>query len=232
MSSNYFSPDCYRSNLTVSQVGNRFLCIPHRYTAPLFELAKSVLDQVPEPAQASREHPQPSATCCSAPFCTTYGLLAAQRACAVSMYIHITGVNHQPLEVRFAYQGGKQAIPHSLASPERVATMGVLPVPVVGRQVPPRRSGANYPEHGVDEQAVVLRRTARAAFATGQQRVENLQTRSDMSWRRCAGCGSVILVLTPPSNDLYSPHQSIALLFCLTTRPRPCRYRRCNASIA
>ena len=36
--------------------------------------------------------------------------------------------------------------------------MGILPVPVIRRQFPPRRPGAQYPEHCIQKQTAVLSR--------------------------------------------------------------------------
>ena len=47
--------------------------------------------------------------------------------------------------------------------------MGVFPVTVIRRQIPLGRAGADYPEHGVDEEAVVLGWTTYASSASGQQ---------------------------------------------------------------
>ena len=62
-----------------------------------------------------------------------------------------------------------------------------LPVPVVRGQIPPGGAGAQNPEHGVDETAVILGRPACLALAAGEKGFQDSHTRSEISWRRCAG---------------------------------------------
>ncbi len=72
----------------------------------------------PTPAPASHACPQPGAASCSAPFCATHRLIAADRTARMGMDLEMTGVNHQPLIVRLIHQRLQQR-PQSPLSRQR-----------------------------------------------------------------------------------------------------------------
>jgi hypothetical protein len=83
------------------------------------------------------------------------------------MYLNVTCVDHQPLEVRLVDQLLEQRFPYPLVAPATETPMGVLPVAVVGRQVAPRRARAEDPKDSIDEFAIIMPYAAPRAFATG-----------------------------------------------------------------
>jgi len=50
--------------------------------------------------------------------------------------------------------------------------VGVFPVPVVGRQIPPGSAGAQYPENGVEKKPVVFGSAAPESLLSGQMGFE------------------------------------------------------------
>ena len=84
------------------------------------------------------------------------------------MHLDGAGIDHQPFKIRFGYQGFEQSFPHSpVASPAK-APMGILPVAIIWRQIPPRRSCAHNPKDGIDELPVVSRFTSPCSFPSKQ----------------------------------------------------------------
>ena len=86
---------------------------------------------------ACRGSPPPGAVCCLAPFCAAYGLIASPGPSAMRMNLDVACVDHQPLKVRIFDDPLQQLVPDTAVSPPAKASMGVLPVPVIRRQVPP-----------------------------------------------------------------------------------------------
>ena len=95
----------------------------------------------------------------------------------------MTGVNHQPLQVPRVNQCFQQLGPDAFLAPTEEPAMGGTAVAVARWQVEPGGTGAEYPEHGVAEAAVVLRRPARFA---GGRRVA-VGPGCSRSGRRCRG---------------------------------------------
>jgi hypothetical protein len=67
------------------------------------------------------------------------------------MYFDMTGVDHQPLEVRVIHQRFQNLFPDSLVTPPAEPAVYILPVSVRFRQIPPGRSSAQNPEYSVDK---------------------------------------------------------------------------------
>ena len=88
------------------------------------------------------------------------------------MYLYVTGIDHQPFEIRRVNQLLQQFLPYALVPPAAEAAMGVLPVPVIGGQAAPRGAGAEYPEHRVDEGSVVAGDPAPNALPARQVRLQ------------------------------------------------------------
>jgi hypothetical protein len=85
------------------------------------------------------------------------------------MWVHLamTGVYHQPFEIRLIYQNLKKRFPCAAVTPTDKATMGIAPPTVIRRKVSPWRTGAHNPEHRVDKAPIILRNATPTAFATG-----------------------------------------------------------------
>ena len=71
------------------------------------------------------------------------------------MHLNVCGVYHQPFEIRINHKLFQQLLPDSLVPPTAEPAMCVLPVPVIGRQIPPGSTGTQNPEHRVDEETIV-----------------------------------------------------------------------------
>lgn len=76
------------------------------------------------------------------------------------MNLDMAGVDHQPFKVRLVDQLLQQLFPDALVTPAAETTMGVFPVPVIWRKIPPRRAGAKNPENRIQKSTVVLGNTA------------------------------------------------------------------------
>ena len=123
---------------------------------------------------ASRENPRPSAVCCSAPFCTPYGLVAATGPSSIGVELDLAGINHQPLEVRFVNDGIQQVLPYPPVSPATEPTVGISPVPQVWWQVSPGRPSTQVPKHGVQKQPVVPGWPPLFTWSSRQMRLQKL----------------------------------------------------------
>lgn len=69
--------------------------------------------------------------------------------------LDVAGVDHQPFVVGIFDEDFKQGFPQPFIAPAAKATVGVLPIAVIGRQVTPGRTGAQNPEYRVDELPVI-----------------------------------------------------------------------------
>lgn len=72
------------------------------------------------------------------------------------VYLAMTGVDHQPLHIRFVNKLLKQSLPYTPITPAAEPPVGVLPVAVAGREIAPWRASSQNPEDGVKKTAVVL----------------------------------------------------------------------------
>ena len=124
----------------------------------------------------------------------------------MGMGLNIAGVNHQPFEIGVIDHRLQQSGPHSTVPPAAEAPVGVLPVSVVRRQIPPGRSGAQNPAHGVDEPTVVMGRSALLALSPGRCGLNRSQTSSVISWRRCAARILPTLQTLPTHSNLSPSH--------------------------
>ena len=69
--------------------------------------------------------------------------------------LDITAVDHQPLEVWVIGHAVQELGPDARVPPAAEPAMAILPVPVVGSQVPPGSPSAQEPEHCVQKLAVI-----------------------------------------------------------------------------
>ena len=88
------------------------------------------------------------------------------------MYLYVTGIDHQPFEIRRVNQLLQQFLPYALVPPAAEAAMGVLPAAVIGRQVTPWGAGTKNPAHRVDEGSVIAGDPAPNALPARQVRLQ------------------------------------------------------------
>ena len=86
---------------------------------------------------APHGNPWPGAVCCSAPLSAAYRLVATMGPSSIGVELDVAGVNHPPLEVRLINEGIKKVFPYPTVPPAAEATMVILPVSQVRRQVSP-----------------------------------------------------------------------------------------------
>ena len=107
---------------------------------------------------------------------------------SVGMNLDVGSVDHQPLKVRVIDDPVQQLLPNAAVPPATKAAMGVLPVPIVRRQVPPRCPSPQIPKHRVQKQPVVLGRPPSFPCAARQMRSQkfpNLVRNIVTPMRRC-----------------------------------------------
>ena len=142
---------------------------PHQSRQSATPTVRSPPQSPPLPPYEPTSHARPplGVTRRSAPFCPADGLTAAYRARAVLMHFDVAVINHQSLKIKVIGHGSQQfgLLGVLLPAPETVC--GSVPVPVVGRQVEPGSAGAEDPERGVDESAVILGGAYHFAGAAG-----------------------------------------------------------------
>ena len=88
------------------------------------------------------------------------------------MDFDVAGVDHQPLVIGIDDQFFQESLPESLVAPAAKPAVGVFPVPVVGRQIPPGSAGAQNPENGVEKKPVVFGSATPESLLSGQLRFE------------------------------------------------------------
>jgi hypothetical protein len=84
----------------------------------------------------------------------------------------VAGVDHQPFVIGIDDQFFQQCLPEALVAPAAKATVGVFPVPVIGRQIPPGSAGAQDPENGVEKKPVVFGPATPEPLLSGQMGFE------------------------------------------------------------
>ena len=88
------------------------------------------------------------------------------------MNLNVAGVDHQPFEIGFGDQFFQQSLPEAFVAPAAKAAMGVFPVPIIRRQVPPGSAGTQDPENGIEKKPVVFGLTAPESLLSGQMGFE------------------------------------------------------------
>jgi hypothetical protein len=86
----------------------------------------------------------------------------------------VTGVDHEPFVIGIDDQFLQQPLPETLVAPAAKAPVGVFPVPVIGRQIPPGSAGAQDPENGVEKKPVVFGSATPQPLLSRQMRFEEL----------------------------------------------------------
>ena len=74
----------------------------------------------------------------------------------MGMDFDVAGVDHEPFVIGLDDQFFQQSLPKTLVAPAAKAPVGVFPVPVIGRQIPPGSAGAQNPENGVEKKPIVF----------------------------------------------------------------------------
>jgi hypothetical protein len=88
------------------------------------------------------------------------------------MNLDMARINHQPLKIGLIYQGFQQAFPNTFVPPSTKTTVCVLPVAVIGRQIPPWRSCTKNPKHRIDELSIVAGILSPRPFTAKQTRFQ------------------------------------------------------------
>jgi len=88
------------------------------------------------------------------------------------MDFDVAGVDHQPLVIGIDDQFFQESLPEALVAPAAKPTVGVFPVPVIGRQIPPGSAGAQDPKNGVEKKPVVFGLPAPDSLLSGQMGFE------------------------------------------------------------
>ena len=86
----------------------------------------------------------------------------------------VAGVDHQPLVIGIDDQFLQESLPESLVAPAAKPAVGIFPVPVIGRQIPPGSAGAQNPENGVEKKPVVFGSATPQPLLSGQMRLKEL----------------------------------------------------------
>ncbi len=98
----------------------------------------------------------------------------------------VPGINHQAFKIRFTEQYFKRLFSYLSISPANEAPACCSPFSIFRRQVTPRRSCPQYPENGVDNQAIIFYRPAPLAGLPKQMRLWKRLGGIGLSCRRCA----------------------------------------------
>ena len=80
----------------------------------------------------------------------------------------MTCIDHKPFIVRLIYQNFQQSFPDPLPAPPNKPLMDAAPFPVIRRQIAPRCSCSQHPEHRVHKPTVILGDSAPLASLTRQ----------------------------------------------------------------
>ena len=92
----------------------------------------------------------------------------------VGMHFDVAGVDHQPLKIRLFDELFEQFLPDPFVPPANETAMGIAPMTQIQRQIPPGSSGAQDPEHGIDELAVVFGVASPGTRSSGQMRFKQV----------------------------------------------------------
>ena len=90
------------------------------------------------------------------------------------MDFDVAGVDHQPFVIGIDDQFLQESLPETLVAPAAKPAVGVFPVPVIGRQIPPGSAGAQNPENGVEKKPVVFGSATPQPLLSGQMRLKEL----------------------------------------------------------
>jgi len=74
----------------------------------------------------------------------------------MGMDFAMAGIDHQPFKIWIINQYFKEFFPYSLVSPTNKALVNGSPFAIFRRQISPRRASTQYPEDGIDEEAIIL----------------------------------------------------------------------------
>ena len=88
------------------------------------------------------------------------------------MDFDVAGVDHQPFVIGIDDQFLQESLPETLVAPAAKPAVGVFPVPVIWRQIPPGSAGAQDPENAVEKKPVVFGSATPEALLSGQMGFE------------------------------------------------------------
>jgi hypothetical protein len=86
----------------------------------------------------------------------------------MGMDLNVTGIDQEPLEISLTDQVLQKFFPKPLVSPSTKPPMGILPIPIIGRQIPPRTARAENPENRINKKSVVFGSASPDAFLSRQ----------------------------------------------------------------
>src|ERR1700679_405312 len=86
------------------------------------------------------------------------------------MDLDVAGIDHQPFKVGLVDHLLQQLFPDALVAPAAETAMRIFPVPVVRRQIAPRRPGAQNPQNAIEKTTVILGDTAPLTSLSGKMR--------------------------------------------------------------
>jgi hypothetical protein len=92
----------------------------------------------------------------------------ALAACDLGPRLREPLIIHQPFVIGIVDQLLQQCLPSAIATPSAESSMRVLPAPIRGRQIPPRRTCPRNPAYRIDKSSVVVRDAAPHAFTSRQ----------------------------------------------------------------
>lgn len=72
------------------------------------------------------------------------------------MYFDMTGIDHQPLEIRLLYHRFQHFFPDALVSPATETPLDSIPLTIFRRQVSPWCSRSQNPEHAIQKLTGIL----------------------------------------------------------------------------
>ncbi len=150
---------------------------------------------------------RPEATGNSAPWGAPPRRMAALGAGGRGMDLDRAGVDPPRRAVRCVPHCRPQGGPHVPITPTAEAAMSILPVAVVGGQVPPRHPGAQNPKYGMQKLPVVRGRRPTLPGPPGRWGSQRCPTRSERSRRRCTavlrGSSFCVCPLGVPANPWF-----------------------------
>ena len=126
---------------------------------------------------AYHAHPRPNVFWCWAPFCACHVLISARRAARVGMYFDMTGIDHQPLEIRLLYHRFQHFFPDALVSPATETPLDSIPLTIFRRQVSPWCSRSQNPEHAIQKLTGILCVASPRSLVSYCVRLENFPHR-------------------------------------------------------
>ena len=93
------------------------------------------------------------------------------------MYFDMTGIDHQPLEIRLLYHRFQHFFPDALVSPATETPLDSIPLTIFRRQVSPWCSRSQNPEHAIQKLTGILCVASPRSLVSYCVRLENFPHR-------------------------------------------------------